>query len=387
MKIENIHMSTINGWRRLTGTLVWEVAKRKPYDLYFEVPESQADHLQLSSEAFLAASATPAAVAEERRVTIDDTACPIFLDGMLTNLSYFKRWFSDWHDIDVQINQSADLTEQSNEPIQGMLFSGGIDSQFTLYRWNTELPEFHPARIKLCFIIDYESYRANDLDNQRPYSKENFALFNRHCEMLEIAAQSVGANLCPIRTNIKGVNDHGGMWVNIFHGAAMAAVSHAVGRNLAAMRFASGDIPLMKAYGSHPLTDPNWSSYRLNITHDTMRFSRFEKTRKVAEWPEGLDALRVCISNTSRRLNCGKCEKCLRTMLMLMCQGKLDCAPFPRSDVSSEDLNGITFHAAYEARQYRALLPELRRIGRHDLHDTIRSKIRQFATKQRENKS
>ena len=45
MKIENVHMSAIDGWRRLTGTLVWEVAKRKPYELYFEVPESQADHL------------------------------------------------------------------------------------------------------------------------------------------------------------------------------------------------------------------------------------------------------------------------------------------------------------------------------------------------------
>jgi hypothetical protein len=387
MKIENIHMSTVDGWRRLTGTLVWEVAERKPYDLYFEVPESQGDHLQLSSEAFLAASAVPAAVAEERRLKINDTACPIFLDGMLTNLDYFKRWFSDWHDIEVQVDQSFGLTERSIGHTQGMLFSGGIDSQFTLYRWNTELPEYHPARIKLCFIIDYEGFRANDPGNQRPYSKENFALFDRHCELLEVAAKSVGAKLCPIRTNIKGVNDHGGMWIKIFHGAAMAAVSHAVGRNLAAMRFASGDIPLMKAYGSHPLTDPNWSSYRLSISHDTMRCSRFEKTGKVAEWPEGQDALRVCISNTSDRLNCGRCEKCLRTMLMLLCHDKLVGASFPRSDVSVEDLSQITFHAAYEVRQYRALLPELRRIGRQDLHRTIQSKIRQFTAKQRENKS
>jgi hypothetical protein len=33
--------TAINGYQRLTAALVWEVANRRTYDLYFDVPDGQ----------------------------------------------------------------------------------------------------------------------------------------------------------------------------------------------------------------------------------------------------------------------------------------------------------------------------------------------------------
>jgi hypothetical protein len=40
-KIENLRETAINGYQRLTAALVWEVANRRTYDLYFNVPDGQ----------------------------------------------------------------------------------------------------------------------------------------------------------------------------------------------------------------------------------------------------------------------------------------------------------------------------------------------------------
>jgi hypothetical protein len=52
------------------------------------------------------------------------------------------------------------------------------------------------------------------------------------------------------------------------------------------------------------------------------------KTEKVAGWPAALECLRVCWKNPDSAYNCGKCPKCLRTMVTLRLVGCLDeCAP------------------------------------------------------------
>ena len=137
----------------------------------------------------------------------------------------------------------------------------------------------------------------------------------------------------------------------------------------------------MLPYGSHPLTDPRWSSHRLRIEHDTMRHSRLQKTAAVAQWDLGLKALRVCISRKSEDLNCGRCEKCLRTMLMLLCLGKLAAAPFPKQDLTRDEVARIEIDEPYQFRQYGQMLPALQQIGRHDLHDTIDGKLQAYRSR------
>jgi hypothetical protein len=72
-------------------------------------------------------------------------------------------------------------------------------------------------------------------------------------------------------------------------------------------------------WGSHPLTDSMWSSDATEIVHDGADASRSEKLRRIVQAPPLLEGLRVCWMDAG--YNCGRCEKCLRTMAALRALG------------------------------------------------------------------
>jgi hypothetical protein len=78
--------------------------------------------------------------------------------------------------------------------------------------------------------------------------------------------------------------------------------------------------------GSHPETDPLWSNEQLTFVHYGTNARRLDKLKVLADHPLVMRHLRVCWKNAGRQHNCCRCEKCMRTMLMLETFGKL--APF-----------------------------------------------------------
>ena len=114
---------------------------------------------------------------------------------------------------------------------------------------------------------------------------------------------------------------------DIFHGGRSFSVAHALGRRLTSASIASGvDYPRRGPYGSHPLLDSIFSSYGLRIHHDCPGLSRFAKTKILSEWETGLRHLHVCNQSEYYRsgmLNCGRCEKCLRTLTALSDPGQI----------------------------------------------------------------
>ena len=73
-----------------------------------------------------------------------------------------------------------------------------------------------------------------------------------------------------------------------------------------------------------------WSCDRQLIRHFSCRVNRLEKLQTILnETPDLLENLRVCYLNPDGALNCGRCEKCLRTQLQLLICNSLDrCARF-----------------------------------------------------------
>jgi hypothetical protein len=111
--------------------------------------------------------------------------------------------------------------------------------------------------------------------------------------------------------------------------------------------------------------------------------SRYEKTRLISEWDLALRHLRVCNRTeeyTSEQLNCGRCEKCVRTMLGLLAIGALwKATAFPFNDVTAEMVEGINIKRGV-IPFYLELMSPLDAIGRHDLvramkHEILRSRI------------
>ena len=387
MRIENLRSEQEGAAARIVASVLWEDADFPPVELYFETDAEAADDLQLSAEPFVAACLLPALWHGEQRLRIDADICPLFLDNVKTNIDYLARWYgSRFHQPRFEFRSDAKALRAPARPSgrppghdAGMLLSGGVDSFFTLRRNLLMLPPDHPARIRKCILIDYHAFRRAHGGGPRRVTAHGLGQHQTHARMLESVVRSVGGSFIQVRTNLRLLEDSSRFWLDAFHGAAMSAVVHSVGRNLCSATFASADIPLMRAYGSHPLTDPNWSSQALTIRHDTMRYSRFEKTRLIADWDAGLEALRVCTSLSSDLINCGQCEKCLRTRLSLLALGKSrEGPPFYKADVAPAELARLRINEPYQAKQYQNIADELEKAGRPDLANALLPKLRAY---------
>jgi hypothetical protein len=82
-------------------------------------------------------------------------------------------------------------------------------------------------------------------------------------------------------------------------------------------------------YGTSPALDALWSTEQVELAHDGFEATRLEKIRALTEVPAAMRWLRVCQAGGSD-YNCGRCEKCLRTMVELHILGALDrCRTLP----------------------------------------------------------
>jgi hypothetical protein len=133
-----------------------------------------------------------------------------------------------------------------------------------------------------------------------------------------------------VETNIRELLDPFADWCGAAHGAAMAAVGHLLHRQFDTIYFAAPHTYAnLFPCGSHPLLDPLWSTEGLEFVHDGCEATRIEKVALLATSDVCLRNLRVCFKNTNGIYNCGKCEKCLRTMINLHIVGALEaCEAF-----------------------------------------------------------
>jgi len=124
------------------------------------------------------------------------------------------------------------------------------------------------------------------------------------------------------------------------------------------------------------MLDPEYSSFDMRIRLRDLSLSRMDKLRIVAGWDVALNNIRVCLANVPDRMNCGKCEKCVRTMLGLLAIGALDKAEaFVEDDVSPDLLSGFSITIRHREPFYRELLEPLKVCGRDDLVQVIKSKL------------
>jgi hypothetical protein len=68
------------------------------------------------------------------------------------------------------------------------------------------------------------------------------------------------------------------------------------------------------------------STETLKIVHYGLPYPRMEKVAAISKWAPAQQFLRVCTDLKKRKgvHNCSRCEKCLRTMVMLKVTGNLD---------------------------------------------------------------
>ncbi len=371
MKIFDLNHNSENSRVRVSAKVTFEDGPHPTHEIYFETEEEFSASVSSNPHAFLLAGAIPAMHFGEERVFIEGEVCPEIREGLTVAMAWLRKWYGPDRMLPrIEAKTRAGMPEPKTPERAGFFFSGGIDS-FSTLRFNhlNYRPE-HPLFIKDGLLVF-------GLEQDDP------ALFELVKHSLSGVARDTGITFIPVYTNIYLIyrpQDAGNgfsFWREKFMGAALASVAHVFAQRLTTVSIAaSDDIANVGPYGSHPLIDPNYSSSDLRIRHDGIGLSRFEKTKLISGWEPALQNLRVCNRfqhYQPGQLNCGGCEKCVRTMLALLALGVLDkTRAFPIKDVPEELVRRKGKTHLSDMFFYTDLIEPLKQIGRDEIVRAIK---------------
>ena len=347
----------IHRWEIKDGQGFREVAAEiDDFRLWYRLPGSYA--VPKSADAFLCAALLPA-MAKNERLEVEP-GLPVS-PALLKNVAVIQDIHHGWNPalkivpIEAETRPAASL-----HPGAAAFFSGGVDSMFTFLKREAELT--HVAYIQgFDFRVDDSSFGA---------------AFGRNASFVH----AFGKTIIPVKTNSNAFGYRHNLSVLLTQGSALAAVAHLLGfpRTYVSSAYSYSQlVPL----GSHPLTDPLWSTEGVEIIHEGAEARRVDKVIRIARDPLALANLQVCAEEVVR--NCGHCEKCLRTMVPLSLIGVSTPAfpPLPplaaiRKIRIANEIEMIFFRENYELAMRRGDAALRRALGsclhRHDLRRFLR---------------
>src|SRR5699024_11726423 len=97
-----------------------------------------------------------------------------------------------------------------------------------------------------------------------------------------------------------------------------------------------------------------WSLPGFDLTHVDAGQRRWRRVENIAHSQLALDTLQVCF-HTDEPTNCGRCEKCLRTMTSLTAAGALDNATTfaePLRTAPIREIPGITYNIVSDVLEH-----------------------------------
>lgn len=275
-----------------------------PFELCYKVKGSA---VVADATAGLAAILLPA-MRRGWRIEVEAPVSARVLAGLPQIADIVHCWDEAYAPPEVRAAAGAAVEEPAEPRGVGIFFSGGLDSCYTFFK-------------NLAAIDSLVFVRGFDIpvDDQ--------ALGDRVTAAVRGVAESFGRPLVEVETNLRQFTDRHASW-DLAHGAALASVGLLLAAGMQTIYIPASDCYAdLVPCGSHPLLDPLWSTERLRFVHDGCEARRVRKAALVAEHPAALRALRVCWKNPHGAYNCGRCEKCLRTMVNLYAVGAIDRCP------------------------------------------------------------
>ncbi|MBV6759530.1 hypothetical protein [Rhodococcus opacus] len=279
---------------------------------------------------------------------VDHTA----LEGSLAAQDVLLDWFPEMlQRTSTQAETVAPSPAEQDRRGVGCFFSGGVDSFYTALKNLDEITHL--------III-------HGLD----ISLDNHVLWEEAVDRARTMAAELGKELIEVRSNVRLLHaKHGPHWQSQAHGAFLAHVSLLLAPHLRKVYIpASDDESRLAPLGTHPDLDPLWSSSDVEIVHDGIEADRVAKLARIKESAVAMNHLRVCWFNLASKYNCGRCEKCLRTMIGLHIVGASgQCTSLPR-EIPSRAVRRMYLNAAGEGGELfaRENLERLAELGETD---------------------
>jgi hypothetical protein len=224
----------------------------------------------------------------------------------------------------VEIKVDSLISDKYKPRKTATFFSGGVDSFYT-YLKHTNDPTVS-NRIDSFILVN-----GFDIDPR------NSELWKLTLENIKSVAEVEKVELVVIDTNIHELLEPILLW-DYTHGGCMAAVGLFLRNEFHRVYIPSThSVAEQIPWGSNLALDSHWSTESISFVHDGTEATRLNKVIwQISKSSVALKHLRVCYMNEKGTYNCGKCDKCLRTMVNLYIADSLeDAETFPsRIDVA-----------------------------------------------------
>jgi glycosyltransferase involved in cell wall biosynthesis len=259
-----------------------------------------------NADAALAACLMPAMITGGR-LSIDEPISPRLLRGQWEFQAVQRAWSRAWVFGDPPLEDvTVAAPERPSADIAGTgavaaFFSGGVDS------WSTLLD--HPEITHLLFVRGFD-LPAGDSE-----------LTDRVGERLRASAAELGLPIYTVETNLRELSDEIVRW-DVYYGCAIVSAALLLAPLFDRVLIAGdNDHEVQVPVGHNLRVDELLSTETTQIVDDGGRYSRFERIARIADHPVCRHTLRVCWENRDDAYNCGRCRKCLGTMLSLEALG------------------------------------------------------------------
>ena len=277
--------------------------------VYFSIGNTlPGDYIHNDASPFAAALLLPSMKQGEDLVIEGNISAQLY-QGMHAIMQEVLKW-----DIGLQpikIEAAALVADPPRPQRSASFFSGGVDSFYSYLKHKTD-------------PIEKDRIDSFILVNGFDISRRNTQLWDRTLENIKSIAEADKVELIVVRSNIQGLVEPILLW-DYTHGGCLAAVGlflrgafHQI--YIPSTHAIAEQIP----WGSNLALDGHWSTEETTFIHDGTEATRIEKVfSQIARSPLALEHLRVCFANERGAYNCGKCDKCLRTMINLYVAGAL----------------------------------------------------------------
>ncbi len=332
--------------------------------VWFEVPERIEGDLHDRGDPW-AAALLPLAFVRSEPLEIDAAVDETLLEHLRDVQEIWSGWHPDLAPIPIVAPVADAPGVRGRGSRDAAFFSGGVDSFFTVLRDRHTLPAEDRADIRELVTV-----WGFDIPLSRP------GAFDRIRERHQRVARRLEVAFLPVATNLRQTLWAEADWATLAHGAGFAGIGHLLSGRFSTVRLAaSSGYRDLRPWGSHPHTDPLFSSSRLTIVHDAPEVRRLDKIAQLVHHPIALENLRVCWRSASDR-NCGRCIKCLRTLAALELLGMGGNTPtFPANAWSLEYLEGVRPEGPWDVRELRDLQGLAAELGRWDVQTAIETAL------------
>jgi len=321
--------------------------------LWFRLPPAYRPDETTVGDPFLA-SMLPVAMARGENISIDAPVSAKLIESLDEIQGIYAGWYPDVL-ARVEVHAAEVVSPKTTGTGTMSTFTGGVDSFYTLVKHKEELDA----------VLYVEGFDV-------PLS--NMVLARTVRNTIRSVAESYGKEAVFLASNLKTFTDKELNWGLIAHGPALASVGLLLQGHIDKMYIPSThSLKQMFPWGSHVLVDHLWSTDRMAFVHDGADASRVTKTLAISGESAPQQYLRVCWQNRGP-YNCGRCEKCLRTMTALELMGALDkFTVFPEIDLPAAvgalriaNQNGLEFQLenleyAHEIGSTSPVVPALTR--------------------------